>query len=428
MNLLLHQGRLIDPVTERDEVADILIAGGRIEKIDRTVAPPAGVEVRTLNGAVVAPGFLDMHVHLREPGFEHKETILTGVAAAAAGGFTAVACMPNTNPPIDDESVIRAIRAKAGMALDGLVDVYPVAAVTAGRRGEHLSPMAELAGAGAVAFTDDGDPVHDAELMRRALEYSAMLGKPVIQHAQDLPLTRGAVMNEGFVSTTLGLGGWPRIAEEIMVSRDLMLAEYTGGAYHVAHLSTAGSAALVRQAKARGIRVTCEVTPHHLVLTDEAVRSYDTSTKMNPPLRTTEDLEALRAALKDGTIDAIATDHAPHSFDEKQVEFQAAPFGIVGLETALGLSVTALVMTGTLSLVELIRKFSTNPRRILGLPEIRIAEGSPANLTVFDPGAGWVVDPMRFKSRSKNTPFGGWKLTGRPLGVVNNGTQYWIDG
>lgn len=425
MHLLLKHGRLIDPASGRDETVDVHIADGTIERIAPQINPSPAMEVVDLRGKVVAPGFIDMHVHLREPGFEYKETILTGCTAAAAGGFTAVCCMPNTNPPIDDESVIRFIQEKAKTALGGLVDVYPVAAVTRGRKGEHLAPMAELAAAGAVAFTDDGDPVHDAEIMRRALEYTGMFDKPVIQHAQDMPMTKGGVMNEGFVATELGLGGMPAIAEDVMVSRDVALAEYTGGQYHVAHMSTAGSVNLVRQAKAKGLRVTCEVTPHHFTFTDEAVRSYDTNTKMNPPLRTLDDVLALKQGLKDGTIDVIASDHAPHSFDEKQVEFQAAPFGIVGLETAIGLSLTELVHAGVLSLHQLVEKFSVNPRRILHLPPIQIKDGEVANLTIIDPDAAWVVDLQKFKSKSRNSPFGGRRLTGRPFGVINKGQVFW---
>jgi dihydroorotase len=424
MRILLKNGRLVDPAGSRDEELDIHIVDGRIESLGKSLAVP-GSQVMDLKGKVIAPGFLDMHVHLREPGYEHKETILTGCTAAAAGGFTGVCCMPNTDPAIDDESVIRFIQAKAAAALSGIVDVYPVAAVTLGRKGEQLAPLAELAGAGAVAFSDDGDPVHNAELMRRALEYATMFAKPVIQHAQDLPMTRGGVMNEGFVATSLGLAGMPASAEEVVVARDIMLAEFTGGQYHVAHLSTARSVELVRQAKARGLKVTAEVTPHHLTLTDEAVRGYDTNFKMSPPLRTQDDVEALLRGLQDGTIDAIATDHAPHSFDEKQVEFPAAPFGIVGLETALGLTLTSVVGKNVLSLSQLVEKFSVNPRRILHLPEIRVSPGEPANLTVLDPRAEWTVDPQFFKSKSKNTPFGGRKLTGRPVGIINNGQAYW---
>ncbi len=425
MKLLLKGGRLIDPASGRDEVLDMLLIDGRIEKMGKPIPTATGMEAIELKGKIIAPGFIDMHVHLREPGFEYKETILTGCTSAAAGGFTAVCCMPNTNPAIDDESVVRFIQSKAKAALNGLVDVHPVAAVTKGRKGEHLAPMAELAEAGAVAFTDDGDPVHDAEIMRRALEYAAMFNKPIIQHAQDLPMTKGGVMNEGLASTELGLAGMPSIAEDVMVARDISLAEYTGTQYHVAHMSTAGATELVRKAKARGLRVSSEVTPHHFTLTDDAVRTFDTNTKMNPPLRTREDIESILKGLQDGTIDVIATDHAPHSYDEKQVEFPVAPFGIVGLETAIGLSVTELVNKGILSVNQLIEKFSVNPRRILHLPTIKIAEGEMANLTIFDPLVEWVVDPTAFKSRSKNSPFGGVKLRGRSVGVINNGQVYW---
>jgi dihydroorotase len=424
MQIVLKGGRLIDPVSGRDEALDIHIADGRIERIGKSLTIPSA-QVIDAKGSVVAPGFLDMHVHLREPGFEHKETILTGCTAAAAGGFTGVCCMPNTQPAIDDESVIRTIQSKARMALNGVVDVYPVAAVTAGRKGEHLAPLAELSAAGAVAFSDDGEPVHDAEMMRRALEYSSMFGRPIIQHAQDLPMTKGGVMNEGFTATSLGLHGMPYAAEDIMIARDILLAQFTGGQYHVAHMSTGGGVDLVRQAKARGLRVTCEVTPHHLALTDDIVRSYNTNTKMNPPLRTREDVEALKQGLKDGTVDVIATDHAPHSFDEKEVEYQAAPFGIIGLETAIGLAITELLLKNVLSLYQLVEKFSVNPRRVLHLPDVKITEGEMANLTIFNPAAEWVVDPQTFKSKSKNTPFGGYRLTGKPVGVFNNGQVYW---
>lgn len=424
MQLLLKGGRIIDPASGRDETADIHLNDGVIEKIGKSLTVPTA-QVIDLKGKIIAPGFIDIHVHLREPGFEHKETILTGVTSAAAGGFTAVCCMPNTKPAIDDESVVRSIIARSREALGGLVDVHPVAAVTVDRKGEHLAPLGELSAAGAVAFSDDGDPVHDAEIMRRALEYAKMFHRPIIQHAQDMPMTKGGVMNEGFVATSLGLGGMPGIAEDVIVARDISLAEFTGGQYHVAHLSTAGAVELVRSAKANGLPVTCEVTPHHFTLTDEAVRSYDTNTKMNPPLRTSVDVEAIRKGLTDGTIDVIATDHAPHSYDEKQVEYQNAPFGIVGLETAIGLVITELVNRGIVTLQQMIEKMSVNPRRILHLPEIKIAEGEQANLTIFDPEAEWVVDIQHFKSKSKNSPFGGRRLKGRAVGVINNGTTFW---
>lgn len=424
-NLLLQSGRLIDPVSGRDEVLDIYLINGRIEKLGPHISVPATAQIVDLRGKIVAPGFFDMHVHLREPGYEYKETILSGCTAAAQGGFTGVACMPNTNPAIDDESVIKFIQQKAKVALNGLVDVYAVGAVTVGRKGEHLAPLAELAAAGAVAFTDDGDPVHDAEIMRRALEYARMFNKPIIQHAQDLPLTKGGVMNEGFMSTTLGLPGMPAIAEDIVVARDIALVEYTGAQYHVAHMSTAGCIELVREAKRKRLNVTCEVTPHHFTLTDEAVRSYDTNTKMNPPLRTSDDVEALKEGLRDGTIDVIATDHAPHSFDDKQVEFQCAPFGIVGLETAIGLAFSELFAKGILSLYQLVEKFSSNPRRILHLPPIVIREGEMANFTIIDPQLEWKVNIQQFKSKSKNSPFHGRTLTGKAIGVINNGSVYW---
>jgi dihydroorotase len=424
-HLLLKNGRLIDPAKGRDETLDLQVVDGRIERLGSNLSA-SGAQVIDLKGKIIAPGFIDMHVHFREPGFEYKETVATGCAAAAAGGFTAVCCMPNTNPPIDDEAVVRFVRDRGRMALGGVVDVHPIGAVTAGRKGEHLAPLAELSEAGVVGFSDDGDPVHDAEIMRRALEYSAMFDRPIIQHAQDLPLTRGGVMHEGAVSTALGLPGMPGIAEDLMVARDLQLVEYTGGRYHVAHVSTAATVQLVREAKVRNLPVSCEVTPHHFTLIDEAVRGYDSNTKMNPPLRPRSDLEGVLEGLRDGTIEVIATDHAPHSFDEKQVEYPAAPFGIVGLETALGLVLTELFYKHVLSLQQIIEKLSLHPRRILGLPPVAIEEGAPANLTIFDPAIEWVVSPELFRSRSRNTPFGGMRLKGRPVGVINNGADFWL--
>jgi dihydroorotase len=424
MQILLKGGTLIDPGSGRDEQMDILVRDGRIESMGKGINAPAA-QVIELKGKIVAPGFIDMHVHLREPGFEYKETILTGCTAAAAGGFTAVCCMPNTNPPIDDESVIRFIESKAKIALNGLVQVHPIAAVTMGRKGEHIAPLAEMSAAGAVAFSDDGDPVFDAEIMRRALEYARMFGKPIIQHAQELSLTKGGAMNEGYAATELGLPGMPPIGEDIMIARDLKLVAYTGGRYHVAHLSTAGAVQLVRHAKREGLQVTSEATPHHFTLTDDAVRTFDTNTKMNPPLRTAEDVEAVKEGLRDGTVDVIATDHAPHSFDEKQVEFQAAPFGIIGLETAVGLVITELVGKNIITLYQMVEKMSTNPRKIVGLPPITVQEGEVANLTILDPVVTWIVDPSTFKSLSKNSPFGGRRLTGRAVGVINNGQTYW---
>lgn len=422
MKLHLKGGRLIDPVAGKDESLDMLIVDGRIEKIEKNISADKSFQTIDLANKVIAPGFIDMHVHLREPGFEHKETIETGCASAAAGGFTAVCCMPNTNPAIDDESVARYVREKGKTVCEGIVDVYPIAAATKGRKGEELAPMAELAQAGAVGFTDDGSPITSAEIMRRALEYSSMYGIPIIQHAEESSMTHNGSMNEGYTSTRLGMPGIPPVAEELMIARDILLLRYTPKArYHVAHISTVGALEYVRNAKKEKLNVTSEVTPHHFTLTDEAVMSFDTNTKMNPPLRTREDVEAMKEGLRDGTIDVIATDHAPHTIDEKEVEYTQAPFGIVGLETAIGLCITELVAKKILSLSQLIEKLSTNPRRILSLPVIKIQEGEIANLTLLDPSVTWTVDIQLFKSKSKNSPFHGYKLKGRAIGIINNG-------
>ncbi|MCX7984943.1 MAG: dihydroorotase [Bacteroidetes bacterium] len=424
MKLHLKGAHLVDPVRGIDESMDILIVDGIIEKIRKNITADRSYEVISLPGKIIAPGFMDMHVHLREPGYEHKETIATGCAAAAAGGFTAVCCMPNTNPVIDDESVVRYIQDTGKKATKGLVDVYPIAAATKGRQGEELAPIAELAEAGAVALSDDGSTIASAELMRRIFEYSSMFGLPVIQHAEEPTLAKGGVMNEGFQSTRLGLPGIPPIAEEIIVVRDCVLLRYVPHAkYHVAHVSTAGTVEVIRRAKANGLPITAEVTPHHISLTDTVVDGYDTNTKINPPLRTEEDIAALKDALRDGTIDVIASDHAPHTIDEKDVEYTIAPFGIVGLETAVGLSMTTLVTTGILTLYELVEKMSVNPRKIVGVGSILIQEGEKANFTFLDPECEWVVDINTFHSKSKNSLFHGWKLTGRAIGVMN-GNSY----
>jgi dihydroorotase len=422
LDILLQHGRVINPETNTDEILDILIVDGAIVDVGRSLTAKKSVDRLELRGKVVAPGFLDMHVHLREPGYEYKETIETGCAAAAAGGFTAVCCMPNTNPPIDTESTVRFVKRKASGVLEGIVDVYPIAAVTKGREGKELAPMGELYEAGAVAFSDDGSPVANAEVMRRALEYAKMFEAPIIQHAEEPSLTAGGVMNEGFVSTAIGMPAMPSIAEELIVARDIALVDYIGGLYHVAHVSTAGSVDLVRAAKTKGLQVTCEVTPHHFTLTEEAVRGFDTNAKMKPPLRTQEDVEAIKAGLHDGSIDAIASDHAPHSFDEKQVEFINAPFGIVGLETTVSLAITELVKTNVLTWGELVKRCSLNPRRILNLPAPKIVPSERANLTILDPNVEWVIDVSLFKSKSKNSPFHGRKVTGRAVGIINNGS------
>lgn len=419
---LFRSAHILDPATGLDTVKDILVVDGVIDRIDENIAAP-GAETFDLRGAVAAPGFCDMHVHFREPGFEHKETLASGAAAAAAGGFTAVACMPNTSPAIDTADTARAIIAACEHFP---VDVHPIGAVTQNREGRNLAPMAELAAAGVVGFSDDGSPVANARLLRTALEYASMFDLPVIQHAEDAALADKGAMNEGYVSTVIGLPGIPRIAEDTVVARDIAIAEYLDASYHVAHVSTAGAAALVRQAKEKGLAVTCEVTPHHITLTDEAVRGYDTNTKMHPPLRTMDDVVALKEALRDGVIDAIATDHAPHARFEKEVEYVYAPFGIVGLETSIGLAVTELILPGFLTLPELVEKMSFNPRRILRLPELRIEIGAQANLTFFAPDQEWTVDLRQFRSRSRNSPFQGRPLTGRPLGIFNKNQIVWV--
>ncbi|HET9983515.1 MAG TPA: dihydroorotase [Longimicrobiales bacterium] len=421
--ILLRGGRVIDPARGLDEVLDVLLADGVVARIGRELDAPEGADIRTVGGLVVAPGLIDVHVHLREPGGEHKETIATGARAAAAGGFTAVCAMPNTDPPVDDPASVGYVRA-AGLRAGG-ARVYPTGAVSVGQAGERLTEIGEMVEAGAVAVTDDGRPVSDAGLMRLALEYSMAFGIPVASHCEEKGLSRGGSMNEGIVSTRLGLTGIPNAAEDVMIARDLLLAELTGGRLHVQHVSTAGGVAMIREARARGVAVTAEATPHHLTLTDEAVDGYDTNAKMNPPLRTAADVEAVRGGLADGTLDVLATDHAPHHYDEKEQAFDDAPFGIVGLETAFGICMTALVENGVLTLPELIRRMSTNPARAFNLPGGTLPEGGVADVTVLDPGAAWTVDPARFYSKSRNTPFAGWSLRGRAaLTIVGGAVVY----
>ncbi|MFQ6093296.1 MAG: dihydroorotase [bacterium] len=420
--MVIRGGRVIDPGDGLDEEADLFIEDGRIKEIRsrkarRDISSPPG-QTLDATGKVVLPGLIDMHVHLREPGREDEETILSGAEAAVAGGFTGVACMPNTEPPVDDESAVRFILRRA----EGTpVRVYPVAAATKGRRGQELTEIADLVGAGAVAVSDDGTPVSDPEIMRRALEYTRMYNIPVVSHCEELSLTAQGVMNEGRMSTVLGLRGMPPVAEEIMVARDIALAEYTGGRLHIAHVSTARSVELIRQAKSRGVNVTTEATPHHFTLTEEALRSFDTNLKMNPPLRAARDVEAIREGLADGTIDAIASDHAPHSVEEKEVEFDAAPFGIIGLETTLALVLTELVSSGVLSLPAAVAKLSTNPALIFGIEGGHLRKGDRADVTVIDPTKRWTVDVTRFRSKSRNSPFGGRELTGGVEAVIVGG-------
>ena len=421
--VLIHGGTVYDLVNDLTLDADIVVENGKIARIGRVEPGSFRGEVVDARGCVVAPGLLDIHVHLREPGREDKETIATGCAAAMAGGFTAVCAMPNTNPPADKRAVVEFVKERAR---DQLTAVYPIATITAERKGELISEMADLVEAGAVGFSDDGDSVKNTAVLRRALEYSSMFDVPIIEHCEDPYLDAGGVMNEGFVSTELGLPGMPGIAEEIIIERDLSVLRYVGGRLHIAHISTARSVELVRRAKEEGLAVTCEVTPHHLALTEEEMRRFDANFKMNPPLRTAEDVEALHQGLRDGTIDAIASDHAPHALEEKdEVELAVAPFGVIGLETTLGVVMKTVVEHGTLSLAEALRRLTVGPARVVNLLDtLRIQEGVVANLTVFDPEASWKIDPATFRSKARNTPFAGWQVKGQVRAVFNRGLWY----
>ena len=417
--LLIQCGRVVDPANGVDGVQDVLIEGGTIKRVGSKLAVPERAEVVDATGKIVCPGFIDIHVHLREPGHEYKETVATGTRAAAAGGFTALCCMANTSPVNDNGTVTDYILAKARS--EGAVRVYPIGAVSRGLEGEELAELNELAEAGCVAFSDDGKPVMNAALYRHAMEYVLPFGTPVISHAEDTHLSGSGSMNEGVVSTELGLDGVPAAAEDVMVARDILLAELTGAHVHIAHVSTAGAVRLVREGKARGVHVTAEVTPHHLVLTEEAIRTYDPNMKMAPPLRTKRDLEALIEGLVDGTIDCIATDHAPHALSEKEGEFDLAAFGIVGLETAVAVLLDRLVRTGVVPLSTLVARMSSDPARLLNLPGGRLTAGAPADVTILDLEAEHVVQPARFRSRSRNTPFGGWPLRGGPWMTIVGG-------
>jgi dihydroorotase len=413
MKIVIHSGTVIDPANKREAALDILVEDGWIRAVDKPGSFfGTGDTGIAATGMIVAPGLVDMHVHLREPGFEYKETVLTGAQSAVAGGFTTVACMANTNPVNDNGSVTRYIIEKAQAA--NLARVFPIGALSKGLKGESLADIGEMAAAGAVAISDDGRPVMDSNLMRRALEYCSMFNLPISVHEEDTHLAAGGVMNEGPTALRLGLKGIPNAAEDVLVARDIVLARLTGGRLHIAHASTRGAVALVRQAKAEGLSVTAEAAPHHFLLTEEAVAGYNTNAKMTPPLRQLEDVEAIREGLRDGTIDAIATDHAPHHQDEKEVEFDQAANGIVGLETALPLTLR-LVQDGALSLVEAIRKLTVNPARILGLPYGALSVGAPADLVIFDPARSWRIAPERLYSKSKNTPFGGWEVMGKVM-------------
>jgi len=445
MRILIKGGLVIDPANAVDELLDLLIEDGKIiqmschasgdtlhstgrgksSKGSKSLTNGTGSIDRVMDatGLVVCPGLIDMHVHLRQPGREDKETIASGTMAAARGGFTAVCCMPNTDPVNDTRAVTEFILDAAKR--EGAVQVYPVGAITKGMKGEELAEIGELFEAGCVAISDDGRPVMSAELMRRAMEYAAMFDLPVIQHSEDLHLSGRGVVHEGFVSTDLGLRGIPSASEAVMVARDILLAELTGARLHIAHVSAAESVRLIREAKTRGVRVSCEVTPHHLALTEEGVRGFSTNAKMNPPLRSEADRQALLEGLRDGTIDVIATDHAPHTVHEKEQEFDQAPFGVIGLETALAVTLTTLVHPGVLTLSQAMGKLTSEPARILKLPKGRIAEGADADLTIFDPTREWEVDAGAFASKSRNTPFHGWRLKGQAVATLVAGKVVW---
>ena len=414
----------MDPASGRDEILDIFIEGEKVRRIAPNI-PRSGKKIIDASGKVVSPGFVELHCHLREPGREDEETIQTGARAAARGGFTAVSTMPNTTPPIDDPSLVEFVCQESRRC--GSVEILPIATITQKRMGESLSPMGRLAKAGAVAFSDDGDWVSDSALMRRALEYVKMLDLFLISHCEDKSLSKGGVMNEGYYSTTLGLNSIPKEAEEVAILRDLVLLGMTESRLHIAHISTSRGVDLVREAKQRGLRVTSEVTPHHLTLTDKEVTTFDTNTKMSPPLREAEDVAALKQGLRDGTIDAIATDHAPHSIEEKEEDYNLAPFGITGLETALGLVIRQLVKEGTLSLMQALEKLTIGPARILGKPLGRIVEGARADLTIFDPERTWMVQEDEFLSLSANSPFVGWELPGKVECTIARGKVVYQD-
>lgn len=416
MSLAIKNGRVVDPAQNLDENLDVLVEGGRIAKLGKDLQAGEAIDAR---GKIVCPGFIDMHTHLREPGREDEETIESGSAAAAAGGFTSICCMANTQPVNDNQAVTDFILHQAKS--HALISVYPIGAITKGLQGEEMAEFGDLKASGCVGFSDDGRPVMNAHLMRRALEYAKMLNLPLIEHCEDLNLSGSGVMNEGFTSTRLGFRGIPAAAEEVMVARNIILAEMAGARLHIAHVSTAGSVHLIRWAKSRGIQVSGEVSPHHFTLSEEALASFDTHLKMNPPLRTVEDISALKQGLADGTLEAIASDHAPHASSEKEVEFDYAVTGIIGLETAVSLSLHELCHKGALPLGNLVAKFTSGPAGILGLKKGCLAPGADADLTLLDLEKEWVIDPAKFRSKSKNTPFSGWKLKGAPWMTICGG-------
>ncbi|MGD2122376.1 MAG: dihydroorotase [Gemmatimonadota bacterium] len=417
--LLIRGGRIVDPSQDLDDVLDLLLVNGAVFSLVENAGPAVDAREIDATGLVVTPGLIDPHVHLREPGQEHKETIATGARAAAAGGFTAVCSMPNTDPPIDDPAAVGFVVAEGERAK--AARVYPMGAISENMEGRALAEIGELVEAGAVAVTDDGLPVMDSGLMRLALEYTQAFGIPVVDHPEDLTLSRDGTMNEGLVSSRLGLKGKPNASEDIHIIRDILLAELTGGRIHIQHVSTRDGVEAIRQGKARGVQVTGEASPHHLLLTDEAVEGYRTEAKMNPPLRSPEDRHAVQQGLKDGTLDVVATDHAPHHYDEKEAAFADAPNGVVGLETSLGLVYGHLVESGLIDLSIMVDRMSVAPARIFNLPGGTLKVGSPADVTIFDPTAEWEVDPSTFLSKSRNTPFAGWRLKGKPRYTIVGG-------
>jgi dihydroorotase len=418
MNLLIKGGRVIDPSQKLDDTLDVVVENGLVKEIGKGLTAPAGAETIDATGKYVVPGLIDMHVHLRDPGLEYKEDIISGTKAAVAGGFTSVCCMPNTKPTIDNKAIASYIINKA--KAEGFCNVFPVGSITYGLSGERMSEMGELKESGCVAVSDDGRPVKNSELMMRSLQYAAGIGIMVISHAEELELVGEGTMNEGYTSTELGLKGIPRVAEDIATARETMLAEYTGTPIHIAHVSTKDSVRIIREAKARGVKVTCETAPHYFTLTDDAVRGYNTNAKMNPPLREAADVAAIKAGLTDGTIDCIATDHAPHHEDEKDVEFNVAMNGIIGLETSLPLSLK-LVEDGVLTLNQLVEKMSFKPSNILGLQRGTLATGSVADITLIDPAAEWVVEADKLASKSKNSPWLGQKMKGAAAATIVSG-------
>ncbi|MDH4328370.1 MAG: dihydroorotase [Nitrospira sp.] len=417
MPIFIKGGKVVDP-GRFVGVGDVLIDDGKIAAVGPTLPMPAGSTMIDVKGRLVLPGFVDLHVHFREPGFEYKETIQSGSAAAVAGGFTTVCCMPNTNPVNDNQAVTEFILERSRLA--GLANVWPVGAITKGSEGKELAEIGDLRRSGCVAISDDGRPVMNSLVMRRAMEYALAFDLTVVDHCEDLHLAEGGCMNEGLVSTELGLPGIPSAAEDVMVARNLSLSELTGARLHLAHISTAGSVRMVREAKARGIKVTAEACPHHFTLTEDVVRGYNTHAKMNPPLRTRDDVRAIKEGLRDGTIDAIATDHAPHATQEKQQDFTEAPFGIVGLETALSLTL-GLVEEGVLSLEQAVEKLTSAPAAVFGLKKGTLAVGADADVAIVDQQAEWEVDPGKFRSKSRNTPFVGWKVKGRVMTTIVGG-------